>query len=144
MVFFNFLNFFTIFTVFSTTLRVGMERNKNFYFLSFSAFSNLFWRVMKPQWYFLIFFYFFLFFWNFLLRVGQERNETIVLISLFLIRFQPILARNVFILVFFNFFNFFVIFLAFSITRLVGTKRNETIIFIFHISHPFPTYFSLK
>ena len=34
--------------------------------------------------------------------------------------------------------------MEFSSTRLVGTKRNETIIFIFHISHPFPTYFGLK
>ena len=64
----------------------------NFYFLSFSSFSNQFWLEMNPQWYFLI----------------------------------------------------FQIFLEFSSTRLVGTKRNETIIFIFHISHPFPTYFGLK
>ena len=42
------------------------------------------------------------------------------------------------------YFLIFQIFLEFSSTRLVGTKRNETIIFIFHISHPFPTYFGLK
>ena len=34
--------------------------------------------------------------------------------------------------------------MEFSSTRLVGTKRNDTIIFIFPISHPFPTYFGLK
>ena len=39
---------------------------------------------------------------------------------------------------------YFSIFLEFSSTHLVETKRNETIIFIFHISHPFPTYFGLK
>ena len=125
MVFFNFLNFFTIFMVFSITLRVGTIRNENFYFLSFSDFSNLFWLVMKSQWYFLLFLNFFLFFWNFLLRIGQERNGTIIFNSLFLLRFQPIFARNVFVLVFFNFLNFFVIFLEFSITNRVGTKQND-------------------
>ena len=34
--------------------------------------------------------------------------------------------------------------MEFSSTRPVGTKRNETIIFILPISHPFPTYFGLK
>ena len=125
MVFFNFLNFFTIFMVFSITLRVETVRNENFYFLSFSAFSNLFWLVMKSQWYFLLFLNFFLFFWNFLLRIGQERNGTIIFNSLFLLRFQPIFARNVFVLVFFNFLYVFVIFLEFSITHRVGTKQND-------------------
>ena len=41
---------------------------------------------------------------------------------------------------FFNFFNFFAFFLAFSIPRRVGTERNETIIFIFSLSQPPPTY----
>ena len=40
---------------------------------------------------------------------------------------------------FFNFLNFFWNFLL-----SVWWERNETIIFIFHISHPFPTYFGLK
>ena len=48
MVFFNFLNFFAIFLEFSISRRVGMERDDNLYFLSFSAFSNLFWLEMKP------------------------------------------------------------------------------------------------
>ena len=130
MVFFNFLNFFTIFMVFSITLRVETVRNENFYFLSFSAFSNLFWLVMKSQWYFLLFLNFFLFFWNFLLRIGQERNGTIIFNSLFLLRCQPIFARNVFVLVFFNFLNFFVIFLEFSVTHRVGTKRNDNFYFL--------------
>ena len=79
-VFLLFFEFFTIFTEFSITLRVGTKRNDNFYFLSFSAFSNLFWLIMRPCWYFLIFWIFLLFFLNFLLRVGKERNGTIIFI----------------------------------------------------------------
>ena len=45
---FNLLNFFAIFLEFSITHRVGTERNNNFYFFSFPAFSNLFWLEMKP------------------------------------------------------------------------------------------------
>ena len=85
MVFFNFLDLFLIFLQFSITRRVGTKRNDNFYSLSFSSFSNLFWLEMKPQRYFLIFLIFLiflLFFWNFLLRVGLEPNGTITLIFL--------------------------------------------------------------
>ena len=42
------LNFFAIFLEFSITSRVGTERTDNFYFFSFSTFSNLFWLEMKP------------------------------------------------------------------------------------------------
>ena len=80
IVFLLFFEFFNIFMEFSITLRVGTKRNDNFYFLSFPAFSNLFWLIMKPHWYFLIFWIFFLFFWNFLLHIGQERNGTIFFI----------------------------------------------------------------
>ena len=48
IVFFNFLNFFAIFLEFSITRRVETKRNYNFYFLSFSTFSNLFLLGMKP------------------------------------------------------------------------------------------------
>ena len=77
-----FFNFLAILLEFSITRRVGTERNDNFYFLSFSAFSILFWLEMKPQPYFFIFFIFWLFYWNFLLRVGLERNGTIIFIFL--------------------------------------------------------------
>ena len=40
-------NFFGIFLEFSITHRAGMKRNNNFYFLSFSASSNLFWLQMR-------------------------------------------------------------------------------------------------
>ena len=47
-------------------------------------------------------------------------------------------------MVFLNFLNIFAIFLEFSIVRRVGTKRNETIIFVFSLFQPFLTYFGLK
>ena len=39
-----FMNFFAIFLEFSIPGRVGIDRNDNFYFLSFSAFPNMFWH----------------------------------------------------------------------------------------------------
>ena len=74
-VFLLFFEFFTIFTEFSITLGLGTKRNDNSYFLSFPAFSNLFWLIMRPHW---LFWIFLLFFWNFLLHIGQERNEIII------------------------------------------------------------------
>ena len=44
---FEFFEFFTIFLDFSITQWVGTEQNNNFYFLSFTAFSYLFWFEMK-------------------------------------------------------------------------------------------------
>ena len=63
-------------------------------------------------------------------RVGTEQNGTINFVSLFLIFFQPILAWNEFLVVFFNFLNFFVIFLEFSITHWAGTKGNNNFYFL--------------
>ena len=81
MVLFNFLNFFAIFwNFYYESGWNGTERNDNFYFLSFSDYSSLFWLEMNPSWYFLIFWIFLLFFWNFLLRVGLKRNGTIIFI----------------------------------------------------------------
>ena len=45
---FYFFEFFAIFLEFSITRRVVTKRNDNFYFVSFSSFSNLFWLEMKP------------------------------------------------------------------------------------------------
>jgi len=78
MVFINFLNLFAIFLEFSITRRVGMKRNDNFYFLSFSAFSNLFRLEIKPYEYLLLLRILLLFFWNFQLWVwwvGTDRNN---------------------------------------------------------------------
>ena len=147
------MNIFAIFLEFSFTRWVGTKRNDNFYFLYFSAFSNLFWLEMKPQWYYLIFFVFLLFFfWNFLLlvvfernvkaiiffaiflefsltrQVGTKRNNNFYFLSLSL--FQPILAWNYAVMVFFIFLNFYATFFVFSITHRVGTEQNDNFYFL--------------
>ena len=121
----------------SFTRWVGTKRNDNFYFLYFSAFSNLFWLEMKPQWYYLIFWFFFFFFLEFFIacRVWTERKDNFY--SLFLGISQPILAWNGAITVFFNLFNFFAINLEFSLTRQVGMKRNNNFYFLsLSLFHP--------
>ena len=75
-------------------------------------------------------------------QVGTEQNGTIIFISLFLIFFQPILAWNEFLMVFFNFLNFLLFFSNFLLR--IGQERNVTIIFIFSLSQPLLTYFGLK
>ena len=74
---FNFLNFFAIFLEFSITRRVGTERNDNFYFFSFSAFSNLFLAWNEAIMVYFNFFNFFSFVFEFSItrRVGTERND---------------------------------------------------------------------
>ena len=125
--------------------RVRTKRNENFYFLCFSSFSNLLWLEMKPQWYFFNFFVFFCPFFE-IFYYASGRNETKrndnFLFSLFPILFQPILAWNEFIMVFFNFLNFFLFFWNFLLR--VRRERNGRIIVIFSISHPFTTYYGLK
>ena len=77
-IFFNFLNLSAILLEFSITRRVGTKRNNNFYFLSASTFSNLFWLEMKPYGYLLLLRILLLFFWNFQLWVGwigTDRNN---------------------------------------------------------------------
>ena len=86
---FKFLEFVFYFFRFFFTCRVGTKWNDNFCFPSFSAFFNLFWIEMKPQWIFFIFLNFFLFFWNFPLRVRLARNMTIVFIFSRSQRFPP-------------------------------------------------------
>ena len=74
-------------------------------------------------------------------RVGTKRNDNF-LFSLFSILFQPILAWNEFIMIFFNFLNFFLFFWYFLLR--IGKEQNGRIIFIFSISHPFTTCYGLK
>ena len=79
-----FKNFRYFFGIFFYTLGWN-ETEPQFLFLYFSAFSNLFWLDMKPQWYYLIFLFFFFFFLEFFItrRVGTERNgKTIFIFSL--------------------------------------------------------------
>ena len=170
--------------VWNFLLRIGLERNetkRKFVFLSLSRpFPTNFCLKRSQNCIFLIFWIFLQFFMNFLLRVRLERNWMIIcifpiyqsiptyyglkwshngifkfseffsyffgifyyvsdwngvgrffLFSPFISVSPLILAWNEAIIVFYDFLNFFVICLEFSITHWVGTKRNETIIFIF-------------
>ena len=132
--------------------RVRTHRNDFFYFLSFSAFPNLFWLEKFPKWWFLVFLFFFAIFWNFLLRVRQDLIGTIFFFFCFLFFFplflglpQLILAWKEATMVFFNFFlNFFATFFEFSITGWVGTHWNDFFCFFFFLSFSaFPNLFSL-
>ena len=107
-----FFNFFVIVLKFSIiTHRVGTKRNDNFYFLSFPAFSNLFWLKMKPQWYFLIFFNFFAIFLEFSItpRVRKEWKDNFYFLS-FSVFSNLFWLEIKAIMVFFNFLNYFAIF----------------------------------
>ena len=77
---------------------------------------------------FLNFFYYF--FGIFFYELGRNETERQDLFSFFLDLFQPFLALNEAIMVFFNFLNFFAVFLEFSITRQVGTERNDNFYFL--------------
>ena len=127
-VFFNFLNIFTIFLEFSIT-HVGTDRTDNFYFFSFSAFSNLFWLEMKPIMVYFNFFNFIAIFLEFSISrwVGTERNEMIIFIFTFSHLFQTYFGLK---RIHNGIFYFFAIFLEFSITRRVGTKRNDNFYFL--------------
>ena len=143
MAFFNFLNFLVFFWNF--LLRVGQERNGRIIFIfsishPFKIYYGLKWSHNGIFKFFLIFFVIFLEF-SIRHRVGTKRNDNF-LFSLFPILFQPILAWNEFIMVFFNFFNFFLFFWNFLLR--VRYERNGRIIFIFSISHHFTTYYGLK
>ena len=142
MVFFNFYNLFSIFLEFFIRRRVGTERNDNFYFLSFSAFSNLFWRKMRPEWYFLIFQFCCYFFGIFYYGTGRNRMERQFLFSLFLCLPQSILTWKDTIMVFLSFLNFLLFFWNFQFH--VEQGRNRTLIFIFSLSQSFPSFFRLK
>ena len=139
---FNLLNFFVIFFEFSLMRRVGMKQQDNFYFLSLSLFQPvLAWNAAEIV-FFLIFWKILLFFWNFLLRIGMEQNRTII--SIFSISrpfptyFGLKWSHNGIVW----YFDFFATFMEFSITRRIGTKRNDN--FYFHSSSTFSTLFWLQ
>ena len=81
------------------------------------------------------------FFFDFLLRVVLVRNETIIFIFIFFSLFQPISAWNEATMVFFLFFECF---WNFYWNFLLGVWKERMVIFIFSLSHHFPTYFGLK
>ena len=113
-----------------------------FFFLSFSAFPNLFWLGKKQHWCFLIFLNFFAnFFWIFYYGSGRNSLERFSfflsysafpnLCSLFLGLPLHILPWKEAIIVFSIFLNFFTIFLEFSITNRVGNPRNDFFLFFY-------------
>ena len=143
MVLFSSSNFFAIFLEFSITRRAGTKRNDNFYFLSFSSFSNLFSFEMKPIMVFFSFSNFFYYFFGiFYFASGTNKTERYFLYSFFPDIFVPILDWNEAIVVFFHFLNFFAILLEFSIMRPAGTKHNDNFYFLSFSS--FSILFSLE
>ena len=124
-----FLIFFVIFMEFSITQRVGTKQNNNFYFCSFSDFTNqnAWSEAIMVSFNFLNFFAIFLEF-SITRRIGMEQKDNLYFLS-FTAFLQRILAGNEATMVFFNFLNFFVIFLVFSITHRAGTKRNNNFCF---------------
>ena len=109
---------------------IGAERNDNFYFLSFSFFSTLFWLQKKPQRYFIIFWFSFVIFLEFsiTLRVRTKQNDDFYFLFLSLV--QPILAGNDAILVLRQFFDFFYYFFGIFYYARVGTERNNKFYFL--------------
>ena len=119
IVFFDFFEFSSLFLEFSITCLIRRERKDNFYFFSFSAFSYQFWHEMKPQWYFFIFLFFLSFFGILYFPSGTNETERQFLFSLFLLRFQPILAWKEAIMGFFFIFYFTILFLLFFFNYLL-------------------------
>ena len=130
MEFCNFLNFFAIFLEFSIPSRVGTHRNY-FFFLTFSAFHNLFRLEKKLRWCFQIFWIFLLFFWYFLLRVGKGHiGKIFFLFSLFLGLSHPIFAWKEALMVFSKFLNIFLYFYIIFYSRS-GRNPSERFFFFF-------------
>ena len=116
---------------FSITLRVETKRNDDFYFLSFSAFSRLFWIEMRPSWYLLNIFNFFSIFLEFSImhRVGTERNDNFYFRAFSVFTNQK--AWNEVTMVFFNFFVFFCHF--FGIFYHASGKNRMEGLFLFSL-----------
>ena len=134
MAFFNFSKFFGIF--FYASGRNETKRNETIIFIfhishPFPTYFGLEWTIIV---FLFLFFEFFTIFMEFSIRhrLGTEQNGTIIFISLFLIFFQPILAWNEFLMVFFNFLNCFAIF--FYSSGRNETKRNDNFYFTYFSS----------
>ena len=121
-IFLIFRIFLLFFFEFSIMRRVGRKRNDNFYFglkWSHNGFFLIFWLFLK-------------FFGNFLLRIGLERNNTMIFIYS---PSQPFPAycglKWSHYGIFFNLLNcFFAIFWEFSLTCRARMKRNNNFYFL--------------
>ena len=143
MVFFNFLNFFAIFLEFFITGRVGVDRNDNFYFHSFSGISQPFldWKEAKIR--FFNFLNFFAIFFEFSITGQVANNLNDHFSFIFFLAFPKMFGllekpQWCFIISW-----IFLLFFSNSLVR-VGWQLIGTIIFIFSLSRPFPTWFGLK
>ena len=136
MEFYNFLNFFAIFLEFSITDRVGIDRNDNFYFLSFFAFPCLFGLKRSPNSVLYFFEFFFYCFWILYYGLDSNWSERSFFFSLFLGLSQYVLARREAPTVFYNFLNFFGIFFEFSSTGRVAIDRNDNFCFLHFLAFP--------
>ena len=121
------MNFVAIFLKVSITRRVRTKRYDNFYFLSFSAFSNLFWLEWshKGIYYFYGFCCYFLGIFNY--GSGRNGSEQYFLFSVFFTLLLRILDWKDPIMVFFN---FFAMFLEFYVMRRVRMKRKDNFCFL--------------
>ena len=114
--------FFFFFSEFPCTGRVWTEFGVKFFFFPFLASTNPFWIEIKSELTFLIFWIILLFFiWNFLARVGQEKNSGVKFFALFVGLSHPVLAKNNARNRFFNFLIFFSIFFGIF---LPGSSMN--------------------
>ena len=128
--------FFLFFAIFFEIFYYASGGNETERQFLFSLFLDLFQPISAWNEVIMAFFDFFeflsLFFCNFLQPVRSEGNgKTIFIFPLsqhFPTYFCLKWIHNCF---FFNLLNFFAIFLEFYITRQFGTKRNDTIIFLF-------------
>ena len=120
-----------------------MKRNDNFYFPSSSAYCYLFWLEMKLVWFFFNFLNFIAFIFKFFItrREGTERNDNFYFLSFssFSNLFWLEMKSEWYFLIFLIFLLFFCHFQV-----LFRLERNGTIISVFSLSQPFPTYFGFK
>ena len=113
-------------------LPFGKERNRTIIFIfSLSQPFPTYFGLERSRNSIFQFFEFFCYFYGiFYYESGRNETEQQFLFSLFLCIFQQILAWNDAIMVFFNFLNFFTIFFEFSLTRRLGTERNDNFYFL--------------
>ena len=135
---FKFFEFFFPFFFFNYLLCVVLERNETiiFIFSLFQPFPNCFVLKWSRNGIFWIFWILLLFF-----RVGTKRNDNFYFLSfsafsnMFWLEMKPWWYFWIFWIFLLLFWNFLL---------SIGYERNETIIFIFTLFQPFPTYFGLK
>ena len=117
---------------FSITHWVGKKRNDNLYFCLFLDHFRPIFACKEATTVFYNFLNFFAICLEFSLThwVGTKRNETIICIFVFFSAISnQFLLQKMPQLFFSNFLNFIAIFYEFSISRRVGTKRNDNFYF---------------